>query len=82
LVLDELFSEKATLLVAHPNLGRPGRIASTRELVVHRNDVVIYDTEGDVVRVLRVLHTARQWPSVQEQARFFTSGGSLLAPYN
>ena len=66
LALDELFPEKAALLVAHPNLGRPGRIAGTRELVVHRNYVMIYDMEGDVVRVLRVLHAARQWPPIRE----------------
>lgn len=35
--LDELFAEKAGTLVDHPGLGRPGRIAGTRELVAHRN---------------------------------------------
>lgn len=66
LALDELFEEKASRLVDHPNLGRPGRIASTRELVVHRNYVLAYDVAGDLVRVLRVLHVARQWPPVRE----------------
>ena len=62
LALDELFSEKANLLVDHPNLGRDGRVVGTRELVARRNYILIYDMAGDVVRVLRVLHTARQWP--------------------
>ncbi|MBR8165841.1 type II toxin-antitoxin system RelE/ParE family toxin [Burkholderia vietnamiensis] len=62
LALDELFSEKAARLVDHPGLGRPGRIAGTRELVAHRNYVLIYDVAGDLVRVLRVLHAARRWP--------------------
>jgi plasmid stabilization system protein ParE len=57
-----LFSEKTARLVDHPDLGRPGRVAGTRELVAHRNYVVVYDTAGDLVRVLRVLHVARQWP--------------------
>ena len=62
LALDALFSEKAGRLVAHPALGRPGRVAGTHELVVHQNYILIYDAVGDLVRVLRVLHAARQWP--------------------
>ena len=60
--LDELLSEKAARLADHPGLGRPGRLQSTRELVAHRNYILIYDVAGDLVRVLRVLHAARQWP--------------------
>ena len=60
--LDELLSEKAARLVDHPGLGRPGRLQGTRELVAHRNYILIYDLAGDLVRVLRVLHVARQWP--------------------
>ena len=62
LALDELFSEKTGLLTGHPGLGRTGRIAGTRELVVHPNYILIYDMAGDAVRILRVLHAARQWP--------------------
>lgn len=62
LALDELFSEKAGRLLDHPGLGRPGRIADTRELVVHQNYILVYDLVGDLVRVLRVLHAAQQWP--------------------
>lgn len=62
LALDELLSEKASHLVDHPDSGRPGRVTGTRELVVHQNYILIYDATGDLVRVLRVLHAARQWP--------------------
>lgn len=62
LALDELFSEKASLLIDHPNLGRTGRVPATRELVAHRNYILVYDLSGDAVRVLRLLHAARQWP--------------------
>ncbi len=62
LALDELFSEKASRLVDYPNLGRLGRVTNTRELVAHQNYVLVYDVTGGLVRVLRVLNTARQWP--------------------
>ena len=63
IALDELIGAKAARLARHPNLGRPGRTPKTRELVVHRNCVLVYDiAEGALVRVLRVLHAARQWP--------------------
>ena len=62
LALDELFAEKAGRLADHPGLGRPGRVNSTRELVVHQHYLMIYDLANDQVRILRVLHTARQWP--------------------
>lgn len=62
LVLDELFAGRAGGLVEHPDLGRRGRVGGTRELVVHQNYILVYELAGEVVRVLRVLHAARQWP--------------------
>jgi len=64
LALDELFEEKAGRQADHPGLGRPGRAAGTRELVAHQNYVRVHDVAGDLVRVLRVLHAARQWPPI------------------
>ncbi len=64
LALDEMISAKARNLLAHPALGRPGRIAGTRELVVQRNHILIYDVAGEDVRILRLLHARRQWPPV------------------
>jgi len=61
LALDELFSEKAWLLIHHPGLGRQGRVTGTRELVVHSNYLLVYDVVDERVRVLRVLHAAMQW---------------------
>lgn len=67
--LDELLSAKAARLLDHPGPGpgpgRAGRIAGTRELVAHGNFILSYDVSGGdvrVLRVLRVLHVARQWP--------------------
>ncbi len=62
LALDEQFSEMAARLIDYPGLGRSGRIPGTRELVAHQNYMLIYDMAGDMVRVLRILHTAMQWP--------------------
>ena len=66
LALDERFSELARLLCVHPNLGRSGRVEGTRELVVHQSYMLVYDISEDLIRVLRVLRTSRQWPPFQE----------------
>jgi addiction module RelE/StbE family toxin len=63
LTLDDLFTQKVQVLVAHPALGRPGRLLGTRELIVHRNYIIVYDVTDDTLRILRVLHARRQWPS-------------------
>jgi addiction module RelE/StbE family toxin len=63
LALDELFAACAARLIDHPVLGRAGRIEGTRELVAHRNYILVYDVAVDVVRMLRVLHAARRWPA-------------------
>jgi len=50
-------------LVLLPRLGRPGRVADTRELVVPRTPYVVpYRIKGDEVQILRVYHGARRWP--------------------
>lgn len=61
--LDELISNKAALLLTHPELGRIGRVTGTRELVAHKNYILIYDLTDSMVRILRILHVARQWPN-------------------
>jgi len=69
--LDELFQRKAALLVHQPQMGRRGRVRDTREFVVHPHYVLVYDiqVEHDRVRILRVLHTALQYPPKQPRAR-------------
>ncbi|PUE41880.1 addiction module toxin RelE [Limnohabitans sp. Bal53] len=62
LALDELFEEKAGRLVDRPGMGRIGRVMGTRELVAHKNYILVYDVTTNLLRVLRVLHAARQWP--------------------
>jgi toxin ParE1/3/4 len=62
IAMDAMFSEKAARLQQHPQAGRPGRVRGTRELVVHPHYVLIYQHAGDDLRILRLLHAARQWP--------------------
>jgi addiction module RelE/StbE family toxin len=62
LALDELFAKRSTQLIAHPMTGRPGRVSGTRELVVHRNYLLVYDLADETVRIIRILHAAQQWP--------------------
>lgn len=46
-----------------PHLGRPGRIAGTRELVVPGTPHVIpYRLRGDRLEVLAVFHGRQKWP--------------------
>lgn len=53
----------AERLADHPALGRPGRVAGTRELVVPGAPFIIpYRVTEGVVEILRVLHTSRRWP--------------------
>lgn len=61
--LDDLFSEAAGRLMDHPKSGRLGRVAGTRELVIHTHYVLVYDLANDTIRILRLLHTSRLWPS-------------------
>lgn len=50
-------------LKEHPHLGRAGRVAGTRELVItHYPYIVPYRIRNDKVEVLRVFHTARASP--------------------
>ena len=52
------------LLGEQPSLGRPGRVAGTRELVLSGLPFIVpYRVRGDMVELLRVMHTAKQWPT-------------------
>ncbi len=50
-------------LASFPEMGRPGRVAGTRELILPRLPYVIaYRVRGGGIEILRVLHAARRWP--------------------
>ena len=59
----------ATLLAAVdrlaelPNLGRPGRVSGTRELVVPGTRYVIpYRVRGERLEIIAVFHGRQRWP--------------------
>jgi plasmid stabilization system protein ParE len=50
------------VLVTYPDIGRPGRIGETRELVLTGLPyIVCYATDSKTVSILRVLHGSQQW---------------------
>lgn len=58
----EIF-KKVNQLSDFPNLGRPGRVPGTRELVITRYPYIIpYRVKDEIVEILRVFHTSRRWP--------------------
>jgi toxin ParE1/3/4 len=51
------------LLAGQSQMGRPGRVPGTRELVVPRTSYIVpYRIRDNRIQVLRVYHGARRWP--------------------
>jgi toxin ParE1/3/4 len=52
-----------TLLPNNPEMGRPGRVPGTRELVIPRTPFIVpYRLVGNTIQILRIFHGARRWP--------------------
>jgi len=55
--------DRVDTLADHPEIGRPGRIPGTRELVITNTPFIVpYRVRGDRIEVLSVFHGARRWP--------------------
>ena len=55
--------EAVSRLSRFPQLGRPGKKAGTRELVIAGLPyLAVYRVHENVVELLRILHGARRWP--------------------
>jgi plasmid stabilization system protein ParE len=54
--------EGCAAIVSLSAFGTPGRVSGTRELLVHPSYLMVYDVIDDIVRILAIIHTARQWP--------------------
>ena len=61
-VFDEV-QARAEILDDQPGIGRPGRVRGTREFVVTGTPfILVYQSAGTTIRILRVLHGRQQWP--------------------
>ena len=60
---DEQIEHQVDMLMQHPQMGRPGRLRGTRELVISRTPfIVVYRVKGTRIEVIRMLHSSQQWP--------------------
>ena len=55
-------AHKLDLLLQFPELGRKGRSARTRELVVHPNYILVYTVRRHTIDVIRFLHARQAYP--------------------
>ena len=62
LEMEDLLTAAVLRLEEFPQLGKSGRVDGTRELVVHEHYVIVYELMGDIIYILMILHTSRQWP--------------------
>jgi toxin ParE1/3/4 len=50
-------------LLEFPQIGRPGRVPGTNELVIGRTPYLVpYRLRGETIEVARVLHVRQRWP--------------------
>lgn len=55
--------EATKKLSDNPAIGRPGRIAGTRELLISNTPYIVpYRVREGAIEILRVLHSSRKWP--------------------
>jgi toxin ParE1/3/4 len=51
------------LLPNHPQMGRPGRVPGTREIVIPKMPFIVpYRMQRNIIQILRVYDGARRWP--------------------
>ncbi len=63
IAVDDRIQTRVEGLAQFPEMGRPGRIEGTRELVISGTPyIAAYRIASETVRILRVLHGAQQWP--------------------
>lgn len=78
IMIDERIEAEVERLAKFPEIGRPGRVEGTRELVIAGTPyIAAYRIQDDFVLILRVLHGAQQWPEqIPEERNLRVSGFS------
>lgn len=62
---DEIESKVANL-ARHPKLYRRSqRVKGLREVVIHRNYILLYRETPALVEIVNVVHARRQWPALR-----------------
>jgi addiction module RelE/StbE family toxin len=55
--------DAAERLKKHPQMGRPGRVQGTRELVIAGSPyIVVYILGDSEIQIVAVIHSAMRWP--------------------
>ncbi|MFN0038672.1 MAG: type II toxin-antitoxin system RelE/ParE family toxin [Burkholderiales bacterium] len=63
LLVYERIEHAAALLGSEPQMGRPGRVALTKELPVPRIPfTLVYREKGNILQVVHCLHQRRRYP--------------------
>ena len=63
-VVAERILHGVELLSTQPQMGRPGRILGTRELVIPGLPYIVpYRVRGERLELIGVLHTRQKWPA-------------------
>ena len=60
--IDKSFHDKLETACKFPEIGRPGRVAGTREIIVHPSYLAIYQVTETAIDVIRVLHARQRYP--------------------
>ena len=67
LALLDTVAQTGALLADHPSIGRPGKVAGTREaVVVGTVFILVYVLAPEAVTILKVLDARSQWPAAND----------------
>jgi toxin ParE1/3/4 len=56
-------AEAADKLKIYPHMGKAGRVATTRELVIAATPyIIVYIIDNETIQIVSVIHGARLWP--------------------
>ncbi len=64
--IDKAIDDTVSRLIDFPRSGHVGSVPGTRELHPHSSYRIVYEIVNDVVWILVIVHTARQWPPIVE----------------